>query len=175
MDDETFDEPRMTETKRMSHPSLAPVELTEKQLEVFRVLYPLFKVEVFQRREHMMRLTAFGSTVLVLILVALFVLPPWSVPTSPTRWFSISGVALFSGLFAYFILQHADRHRMAKQQVIELEKTLGLYQEGWQPGGEALFPQNWQTDWATDRSVALYLAILAALTTLAICGMFVRS
>jgi len=164
----------MPETKRLSHPSLAPVEFTGNKLEIFRVLYPLFKKEVFQRREHMMRFTAFGSTILVLILVALFVLPPGSVPTSPTRWFSISGVILFSSLFAYFILQHADRHRMAKQQVIELEKALGLYQEGWQPGGEALFPQNWQTDWTTDRSVTLYLTILATLTALAICGMFVR-
>lgn len=163
----------MTETKRISHPSLAPVELSDKQLEVFRVLYPLFKEEVYQRRKHMMQLTAFGSTVLVLILAALYVLSPWSVPTSPIRWFLVSGVALFSSLFAYLILQHADRHRMAKQQVIALEKTLGLYQEGWQLSGEALFPKNWQTDWATDRSVTLYLVTLAALTTLVICSMFV--
>jgi len=174
VDGETFDELMMPETKRMNHPSSAPVEPTGNQMEIFRVLYPLFKEETFNRRAHMMRLTAFGSTVLVLILVALFVLPPWSVLTSPTRWFSISGVAVFSGLFAYLILQHAERHRMAKQQIIELEKTLGLYQEGWQLSGEALFPKNWQTDWATDRSVTLYLVILAALTTLAICGMFVR-
>jgi hypothetical protein len=163
----------MTETKRISHPSLAPVELSDKQLEVFRVLYPLFKEEVYQRREHMMQLTAFGSTVLVLILAALYVLSPWPVPTSPIRWFLVSGVALFSSLFAYLILQHADRHRMAKQQVIALEKTLGLYQEGWQPSGESLFPKNWQTDWATDRSVTVYLVTLAALTTLVICSMFV--
>ena len=164
----------MTETERMSHPSLTPLELTEKQIEVFRVLYPLFKKEVFKRREHMMHLTAFGSTILVLILVTLFVLPPWSVPTSFTRWFSISGVALLSSLFAYLILQQAARHRMAKLQIIELEKGLGLYQEGWKLSGDVLFPKNWQTDWATDRSVTLYLAILASLTTLAICGMFVR-
>jgi hypothetical protein len=173
VDDDPFDKPMMTETKRISHPSLAPVELSDKQLEVFRVLYPLFKEEVYQRREHMMQLTAFGSTVLVLILAALYVLSPWPVPTSPIRWFLVSGVALFSSLFAYLILQHADRHRMAKQQVIALEETLGLYQEGWQPSGEALFPKNWQTDWATDRSVTVYLVTLAALTTLVICSMFV--
>ncbi|MEX0830352.1 MAG: hypothetical protein WD032_08915 [Nitrospirales bacterium] len=163
----------MTVTKRISHPSLAPVEFSDKQLEVFRVLYPLFKEEVFKRREHMMRLTARGSTVLIVILVALFILSPWSVPSSPSRWFLISGVALFSSLFAYLILQHADRHRMAKQQVIELEKTLGLYQEEWKLTGESLFPKNWQTEWATDRSVTLYLVALATLTTLVICSLFV--
>ena len=139
------------------------------------MLYPLFKNEVFQRREHMIRLTAFASTVLISIQIALFILPPWSAPTSPTSWFSISGVTVFSSLFAYLILQHADRHRMAKQQVIELEKSLGLYQQGWHVNGEALFPKNWQTDWTTDRSIALYLAILATLTTLVICGILIRS
>lgn len=164
----------MTGTKRTSLPDPGPVEFTENQLEVFRVLYPLFKKEVFQRREHMMRLTAFASTVLISIQIALFVLPPWPAPTSLPSWFSISGIALFSSLFAYLILQHADRHRMAKQQVIELEQSLGLYQKGWHLSGEALFPKNWQSDWVTDRSVALYLVILATLTTLVICGMLVR-
>ena len=164
----------MSETKNLNPPSLSTMEPTDKQLEVFGMLYPIFKDEVFKRREQMMRLTAFASTVLVLILVTLLTLPSWAAPTSPMRWFSISGVALFSALFAFLILQHADRHRLAKQQVIELENALGLYQEGWKLSGEALFPKNWQTDWSTDRSVALYLATLAALTTLAISGMFVR-
>jgi len=81
---------------------------------------------------------------------------------------------LFSGLFAYLILQHADRHRMAKQQLITLEKDLGLYQDGWQSNGDALFPKNWQSDWIADKSVAVYLTILAALTALVICAMLVR-
>lgn len=164
----------MSETKNLNSPSLPTMKPTDKQLEVFGMLYPIFKDEVFRRREQMMRLTAFASTVLVLILVTLLTLPSWAAPTSPMRWLSISGVALFSALFAFLILQHADRHRMAKQQVIELENALGLYQEGWKLSGEALFPKNWQTDWSTDRSVTLYLATLAALTTLAISGMFVR-
>jgi hypothetical protein len=63
---------------------------------------------------------------------------------------------------------------MAKQQIIELEKTLGLYQEGWQLSGEALFPKNWQTDWTVDQSTTIYLAILAVLTALVICIMLVQ-
>jgi hypothetical protein len=122
----------------------------------------------------MMRLTAFASAFLVMLLITILALSPWSGPTSPTRWFAISGVALFSGLFAYLILQHADRHRMAKQQLIELEKALGLYESGWQLSGDTLFPKNWQSDWTTDRSVSIYLTILAALTALVICAMLVR-
>ena len=157
----------------MRHPSRVNMNLRDEPMEVFRVLYPIFKNEVFQRREQMMRLTAFASTFLVLLLVTMLAVPPWSVPTSPTLWFALSGIALFSGLFAYLILQHADRHRMAKQQLIELEKELGLYQDGWQPNGDGLFPKNWQSDWTADQSVTIYLTILAALTALVICAMLV--
>jgi hypothetical protein len=150
------------------------VNLTDEQVEVFHVFYPIFKDEVFQRREQMMRLTAFASTFLVMLLITMLALSPWPEPTTPTRWFAISGVALFSGLFAYLILQHADRHRMAKQQLIELEKAFGLYETGWQLSGDALFPKHWQSDWTTDRSVSIYLTILAALTALVICAMLVR-
>ncbi len=164
----------MSESKETSHPNLANVQPTDKQLEIFHVLYPIFKDEIFRRREQMMRLTAFASAFLLLVLVTLLAMTPWPTPTSPTRWFAISGVGLFSGLFAYLILQHADRHRMAKQQLIELEQTLGLYQDGWQPDGNALYPKNWQSDWTADRSVTIYLAILAALTALVICAMLAR-
>ena len=175
MDGSIFDERMMSKSKEMSHPNLANVQLTDKQLEVFRVLYPIFKDEVLRRREQMMQLTALASAFLMLLLVTMLAVSPWPVPTSPTQWFAISGVALFSGLFAYLILQHADRHRMAKQQLIELEKALGLYQDGWQLSGDALFPKNWQSDWTADRSVTIYLTVLAALTALVICAMLVRA
>jgi len=149
------------------------MNLRDEPLEVFRVLYPIFKNEVFQRREHMMRLTAFSSTFLVLLLIAMLAGFPRSIPATPTLWFAISGITVFSGLFAYFILQHADRHRMAKQQLIELEQSFGLYQDGWQSNGDALFPKNWQSDWIADKSVTIYLTVLAALTALVICAMLI--
>ena len=163
----------MSETKNMSHPNLTTIELTDKQLEVFRVLYPIFKNEVFKRREQMMQLTAFASTFLVFSLLTILPMAPWETASTLNRWFAISGLGLFSALFASFILQHAQRHRMAKQQLIELEQSLGLYQEGWRLNGKALFPHQWQTDWTKDRSVSMYLAILAALTILAICAILI--
>lgn len=174
MDGDTSVWPVNGATRRMRHSSGLNNDLTDEQVEVFRVLYPIFKDEVFQRREQMMRLTAFASAFLVMLLITMLALSPWPEPSSPTRWFAISGVALFSGLFAYLILQHADRHRMAKQQLIELEKVFGLYENGWQLSGNALFPKNWQSDWTTDRSVSIYLTILTALTALVICAMLVR-
>jgi len=162
------------ETGKMRPPHQLNGELPDDQLEIFRVLYPIFKDEVYRRREQMMQLTAFGSAFLVVLLSMLTVFS-WPAPPAPARWFAVSGVTLFFSLFAYLILQHADRHRMAKQQLIELEKAIGLYQEGWQPMGEALFPHNWQSDWIADRSVTIYLTFLTTLTALVICAMFVRS
>lgn len=162
------------ETKNRSHRSLGKMEPTHKQLEISRVLYPLFKDEVFKRREQMMQLTAFASTLLLILLITLLALAPWLEQNSSSQWLIISGVSLFSALFAYLILQHADRHRMAKQQLIELEQTLGLYQKGWQPTGDALFPKHWQSDWIADRSVPIYLTSLVTLTTLVICALLIQ-
>lgn len=143
-------------------------KLSEEQLEVFRVLYPWYKEEVFRRREQMMRLTAFGSAFLVLLLITILALaPPY--PIDPTiKVFAITGTALFSALFVYLILQQRDRHRIAKQTLIEMERVLGLYEEGLYLVGKALYPEDWQTAWLNDRSVTVYVAVITALTILVI-------
>jgi hypothetical protein len=149
-------------------------ELSQEQLEVFRVLYPLFKEEVFRRRDHMIRLSVFHNAFLVLLLVTMLAVSPGDTPDPTTRWLAISGIALFSGFFAYVILQQADRHRMAKQQLIELEKGVGLYKDGWCHAEKAAYPEGWQTDWVADRSVTIYLTVLTSLTALVICAMLIR-
>lgn len=146
--------------------SKPPVALREEQLEVFRVLYPWYKEEVFRRREHMMRLTAFGSAFLVLLLVTILALsPPYPVHLT-IKVFTITGTALFSALFVYLILQQHERHRMAKHILIEMEHALGLYEEGRYVAGKALYPNDWQTAWLNDRSVTVYVAVITALTIL---------
>lgn len=159
----------------MSDSSHTERVLSRKQLEIFQVLYPLFKEEVFRRRDHMIRLSVFHNAFLVLLLVTMLAVSPGDTPDSTTRWLAIAGIALFSGFFAYVILQQADRHRMAKQQLIELEKGMELYQEGWHGNGKTAYPAHWQTDWVTDRSVTIYLAVLTSLTALVIGAMLIRS
>ncbi len=148
-------------------------ELSQAQLEVFRVLYPLFKNEVLRRREYMSRLSAFYNTILVLLIMTIAVISPGH-QDFVIRWLAIVGVVILSGFVAYLILEQATRHRMAKQQLIELERGIGLYQEGWIFSGKTAYPQHWQTDWLSDRSVATYLTILAVLTGLVICAILIR-
>ena len=150
------------------------VELREEQLEILRVLYPWYKEEVFRRREQMMRLTAFASAFLVLLLVTIMAVAPSQATDFTIRLFVITGVALFSAIFVYLILQQRDRHRIAKQTLIEMERVLGLYDEGLYLVGKALYPQDWQTAWLSDRSITVYVAVIAALTVLVIAAVLVR-
>jgi len=152
----------------------APHLLREEQIEVVRVLYPWYKEEVFRRREQMIRLTAFGSAFLVLLLITILALaPPY--PVDPlVKIFSMTGVALFSALFIYLILQQRDRHRLAKQTLIEIEKVLGLYEEGLYLAGQSLYPEDWQTAWLSDRSATIYIAVITALAVLVIAAVLAK-
>ena len=151
-----------------------PNLLKEEQLEIVRVLHPWYKEEVFRRREQMMRLTAFGSAFLVLLLITILALaPPY--PVDPIiKIFSTTGVALFSALFIYLILQQRDRHRFAKQTLIEIEKILGLYEKGLYCKEKTLYPEDWQTAWQTDRSVTVYVTVIATLTVLVIAAVLAK-
>ncbi|GJL63690.1 MAG: hypothetical protein NPIRA04_23440 [Nitrospirales bacterium] len=149
-------------------------DLREEQLEILRVLYPWYKEEVFRRREQMMRLTAFASAFLVLLLVTIMAVSPTHGTNMTTQIFAITGVALFSAIFVYLILQQRDRHRIAKKTLIEMEKILGLYDEGLYSVGKALYPEDWQTAWLSDRSVTVYTAVISALTVLVIAAVLVR-
>lgn len=148
--------------------------LREEQLEVVRILYPWYKEEVYRRREQMIRLTAFGSAFLLLLLVTILALAPPG-PVDPiVKIFSMSGVALFSALFIYLIIQQRDRHRLAKKTLIEIEKVLGLYEEGFYLEGKTLYPEDWQTAWQSDRSVTVYIAVIAALAVLVIASVLAK-
>ncbi len=148
-------------------------ELSQAQLEIIRMLYPLFKNEVLRRREYMSRLSVFHNTVLVFLIMILAIISPGH-HDSTMRWLTISSVVILSGFVVYLILQQATRHRMAKQQLIEFERGMGLYQEDRGFSGKTTYPQHWQTDWISDRSVTTYLTILIVLTGLAIGAMLIR-
>ena len=148
--------------------------LREEQLEVLKILYPWYKEEVFRRREQMMRLTAFASAFLVLLLVTMLAVPSTPHPHFTVALFAISGVALFSAIFTYLILQQRNRHRLAKQALIEIERVLGLYEEGLYSVGKALYPEDWQMAWLGDRSVTVYLTVLTTLTVLVIAAVLAR-
>ena len=147
--------------------------MNPERQEKLELLYPWYKEEVFRRRERMIWLTASASGVLVLLLVIVQVFPA---PATSIRTAALgcAGVALFSGIMAYLIVQQQARHRMAKQVLIEIERELGLYEKDRYLDDAALYPEEWQTAWKRDVSVVIYLAVLAGLTGLVIAAVLWR-
>jgi len=137
-------------------------------------LYPWYKEEVFRRREQMMWLTASASAVLILLLVMVPAIPALATSSLIAKVVMCGGVSVFYGLMAYLILQQRARHRMAKQVLIEIEREMGLYEEGRYLPDAALYPKEWQTAWQDDWSVPIYLAVVFLLAGLVIAAVLLR-
>jgi hypothetical protein len=140
--------------------------MTENRQQVLTVLYPLYKGEVYRRREQMMQLSAFGSTGLIAMLFTLLLSPQMEQLTPFDTLFMGLASLIWCGLFCALILQQQYRHRLAKQILIQLEQALGFYEEGLFIEQQALYPEGWKTAWLSDRTGALYVAALGSLTAL---------
>jgi len=140
--------------------------ITEGVQQVLTVLYPLYKEEVYRRREQMMRLTTFGSVGLIAMLFALLLSPQMDRMTLFDSLLIGLTSLIWCGLFCALILQQQYRHRMAKQILVQLEQALGFYEEGLFVENQALYPEGWKLAWLNDRTGTLYFTALCSLTGL---------
>ena len=140
--------------------------ITEGTQQILTVLYPLYKEEVYRRREQMMRLTALGALGLIAMLFAFLLSPQKDRLTSFDALFIGLASLIWCGLFCILILQQRYRHRLAKQVLVQLEQALGFYEEGLVVEHQALYPERWKTAWLSDRTGTLYLSALGSLTAL---------
>jgi hypothetical protein len=140
--------------------------VTESVQQVLTVLYPLYKEEVYKRREQMMRLTVFGALGLIAMLCALLLSPQKHHLASHEALLLGIAALIWCGLFCALILQQQYRHRLAKQVLIQLEQALGFYEEGLFVENQALYPEGWKTAWLSDRGRTLYLSALCLLTAI---------
>lgn len=140
--------------------------ITEGVQQTLTVLYPLYKTEVYQRREQMMRLTAFGAFGLIAMTFALL-LSPLKSRLSPSEALLLAlGSLIWCGLFCGLILQQQYRHKLAKQVLIQIEQALGFYEDGLFVDHQPLYPAKWKTAWLRDRTGLHYLVSLGALTAI---------
>lgn len=142
--------------------------LDPQKLETLRMLYPLFKQEVFDRRDRIMRITSLAGGFLLLILGLILYLIATSKPLLSAPWIFSIGVIIFTGLTLYQIKQHSRRHAQAKLGLIEIEKALGLFEPGTYLPDRGLYPQDWQTRFPRDYSLVFYASCLIALAMLVI-------
>lgn len=140
--------------------------ITESVQQVLTVLYPLYKEEIYQRREQMMRLTVLGSLGLITMLFAFLLSPYKARLTSFDTFFILLASLIWCGLFCGLIVQQQYRHRQAKQVLVQLEQALGFYEDGLVEEHQALYPLGWRTAWQSDRTGILYFTSLCSLAVL---------
>ncbi|HSL03555.1 MAG TPA: hypothetical protein VK901_08465, partial [Nitrospiraceae bacterium] len=138
--------------------------ITESVQQVLTMLYPLYKEEVYHRREQMMRFTILGSLGLITMLFAFLLSPYKDRLTSVDTLFIMLAGLIWCGLFCGLISQQQYRHRLAKQVLVQLEQALGFYEEGLVAEQQSLYPQGWRTAWLSDRTLILYFTSLCLLT-----------
>jgi len=138
----------------------------DERRETVLQLYPIFKEEVYRRREQMMRWTAIGAGSLVAILSIVLLVPAARSLSAPSRLLLAGATLLLAITYMGIIRQQHNRHRQAKQQLIKLEQALGLFKELSEHNDHALYPDDWQNEWSRDRSLVQYLAILTLLTAI---------
>ncbi|MBX9657637.1 MAG: hypothetical protein K2X00_03655 [Nitrospiraceae bacterium] len=138
----------------------------EERHETVLRLYPIFKEEVYRRRDQMMRWTAIGAGSLVGILSIILLVPAAHSLSATSRLLLACATLLLAVTYMGIIWQHHTRHRQAKQQLIKIEQTLGLFGEFPSHHDSALYPEDWQNEWTRDRSLLQYLSILTLLTGL---------
>ena len=142
-----------------------PIQDPQK-LETLRMLYPIFKKEVFDRRDRMMKIAGLASGFLLLLQTLILYL-------SISSGLLIISVIIFTGLTLAQIFQQSRRHEQAKQAVIEIEKALGLFEPGTYFPDRSLYPQHWQTRPSRDYGLILYTLGLVALAVLVVLSLLI--
>ncbi|THJ23707.1 MAG: hypothetical protein CAF44_001845 [Nitrospira sp. CG24D] len=136
----------------------------DEQHETVLRLYPVFKEEVYRRRDQMMRWTAIGAGSLVAILSIVLLVPAAHSLSATSRLLLACATLLLAITYMGIIWQQHNRHQQAKQQLIKIEQALGLFGELPRHDGHALYPDDWQNEWTRDRSLLQYIAVLTLLT-----------
>ena len=136
-----------------------PISETQSH-ETLRLLYPIFKGEVYKRRAAMARIARQGAFFfLSLSLLSPFLFKQTAVSLG-FRGIACAGVLLTLLLLVHQLRQEKSRHEKAKLQLIRLERGLQFFEVGrYLPEGP-LYPPEWQERPKVDSDLALSIAAL---------------
>lgn len=145
-------------------------QLDATKVEVLKTLYPIFKKEVYERREQMTRISRFGMGLFLGMMILILVVPV-EMGSNPVKFFSSSGTAILAGLLVFQMWQHRKRHIMAKYAVIEIEKALFLFEPDIYLPGKGLYPDEWKQYQGGEQEwflTSFLLVVVSSLSILAI-------
>lgn len=131
---------------------------TTESIETLRLLYPIFKEEVFRRRAAMNRIARRASLLFVSLSLITILFPAKEVVPFGLRLLAGGGIVLAMMVVITQIYQEKSRHEKAKLQLIALEKGFGFFEEGTYLPSERLYPANWKDRPKIDRGMLISMA-----------------
>ena len=142
-------------------------QLDSTKVEVLKTLYPIFKREVYERREQMTRISRFGVGLFLAMMILILIFPV-EMGSNALKFFPSSGTAILAGLLVFQMRQHRKRHIMAKHAVIEIEKALFLFERDVYLPGKGLYPDEWKQYQGGQRECLLTSLLLMVVSVLTI-------
>jgi len=113
-------------------------------IETLRLLYPIFKEEVYRRRAMIAQISRRGVFVFTTLSILSLFVPVTSPPPQIFKLLCTGSVALAMLLMIFQVIQEKSRHEKAKLQLITLERGLGFFEEGRYLPKEQLYPSAWK-------------------------------
>ena len=87
----------------------------DERRETILQLYPIFKEEVYRRRDQMMRWTAIGAGSLVTLLIIALLIPAAHLLSATSRLLLACATLMLAITHMGIVWQQHNRHRQAKQ------------------------------------------------------------
>lgn len=121
-----------------------PVYHENEKMEIFKVLYPLFKKEVYDRRDQILKTASLATAFLFLLIIVLSLVKLKGVSFAGVTFPLFLGALLFDLVIGYHLYQHKSRHEKAKLMLIDLEDQMGFFREGVFEKQKPFYPQVWK-------------------------------
>ena len=116
----------------------------EEKIEIFKTLYPLFKREVYDRRDQILKVASLSTGFLLLLVFFVSYLNLAGLSPKPYFYPLIFTVLLFEAAVCYHLHQHKVRHEQAKRLIIQLEEEMGFFKGGLFDLSKSFYPEKWK-------------------------------
>ena len=116
----------------------------EEKIEIFKMLYPLFKREVYDRRDQILKVASLSTGFLLILVFFVSYINLTGLSLKPYFYPLIFSVLFFETVICYHLYQHKSRHEEAKLMVINLEEQMGFFKEGVLSPSKVFFPGHWK-------------------------------
>lgn len=130
-------------------------------IETFRVLYPIFKEEVYRRRIVMGQIARYGVLFFLSVSFFVFYFGGDSKALMTQKLFAVGGVVTVLALMIYQITQEKSRHEQAKLQLITLEEGFGFFDSGRHLPSKPLYPEQWKKRPKIDAGLVVSIGCLS--------------